>query len=143
MLVCINTFCLMTPYLVESDEALLDRLRVVVHASARLAAEGQPRRHRGVGDVEVDDFVARLDGILEPATLIHFARVPVDEEALGALEGRLDHRVLDQLQDDGERHQLAALHRLVQLLADRRTGSNRVAKEIAWIVFGVGGSSLF
>ena len=66
----------------ESDEALFDGFGVVVHSTGSLTPEGQPRGHRLVRDVEVDDFVTRFDGVFKATPLIHFTRISVDEEAL-------------------------------------------------------------
>ena len=54
---------------VESDETLLDRLRVVVDATGSLPAEHQTRCHRLVGNVEVEHFVAWLNRLLETTSL--------------------------------------------------------------------------
>ena len=85
--------------LVEGGEALLDGLLVVVGAAGGLGAVEQPLRHARVRDVEVEDFGARQDLLLELLALRHLARVAVDEEALRA--GHLgQHCLREQVEHD-------------------------------------------
>ena len=86
--------------LVEGDEPLLDGLHVVVRAPGGLSPLEQPLSHGLVGDLEVEDVLARGNGLLELLALSHLARVPVDQEALGPAQ-LLDHGLGQEVQHSG------------------------------------------
>ena len=86
--------------LVEGDEPLLDGLHVVVRAPGGLSPLEQPLSHGLVGDLEVEDVLARRDGLLKLLALSDLARVPVDQEALGAAQLG-DHGLGEEVEHSG------------------------------------------
>lgn len=104
--------------LVVRAEALADALLVVVLAPAGLAALEEPLRHLVLGGREEEHHARLADVLVELERLVHLAREAVDEEAAAAVapavaaaaRGVLErgaHRVLEQLDRDLHRHDLA------------------------------------
>lgn len=68
--------------------------------------------------VKINTFLTYL--FLEFDTLADFARIAVDQEALGRVDP-LKHGIFDHVEHDLIRYENALLHHLVQLVATSRT----------------------
>ncbi|GMT31553.1 hypothetical protein PFISCL1PPCAC_22850, partial [Pristionchus fissidentatus] len=117
--------------LVEGLQAQLDRVHVVVGAATGLGTLEQPLDERLLGHLEVDGQLCGHDLGLKLISLRDLSRVAVDEESLAALGNLLEHRLLDQIENDSLGNELAGLHDLCELRATGRARLDLIAQEIS------------
>ena len=114
----------------EGDEPLLDSLNIVVSSARGLGTLEQPGCHGVVGHLEVEDVLARSDGLLKLLSLSNLTRITINEESLGATQP-LDHGLGQKIEDSGEGNQLAALHDGGEVLASLGARGHLLPEEIS------------
>ena len=115
--------------LVECYQSLLDGGLVVVGPAGGLGSLEQPLGHGGIGDLEVENVLARSDGLLELLSLGHLTGIAVNEESLGPSQP-LDHGLGQEVEDGGERDQLAGLHDGGEALASLGAGGHLLPEQV-------------
>ena len=116
--------------LVEGDKSLLDGFLVVVSTARGLGSLQESLGHGGVGDLEVEDVLARSNCLLELLSLGNLTRITVNQETLGSAQ-LLDHGLSQEIKNCGKRNQLAGLHDGSQILASLRSRSDLLSEKIS------------
>ena len=86
--------------LVEGDKSLLDGFLVVVSTARGLGSLQESLGHGGVGDLEVEDVLARSNCLLELLSLGNLTRITVNQETLRSTE-LLDHGLGQEVEHSG------------------------------------------
>lgn len=109
----------------KGPESFGDRLQVIIGTARGLSALHQALKHHVFWSVEKQNERSRHDRLLELHRLIHLSWEPINQEpALPTIPcDNLLHRILQKLDCDFHRHNLAVLNTILDELSELRTGA--------------------